>query len=132
MTILGFRQRAEQGLRSPSKFNPFHCGKIVRIRSYSGPDFPAFELNTERYSVSLRIQSECREMQTIITPNKDIFYAMFQSNVAISYPLKILENLQFSDVFRGYKMETLAQNRPITYGFDTQPLKLIKSYLMNR
>ena len=26
-----------------------HCVKSVRIRSYSGPDFPAFGLNTERY-----------------------------------------------------------------------------------
>ena len=33
--------------------------KRVRIRSYFGPHFPAFELNTERYSVSLCIQSEC-------------------------------------------------------------------------
>ena len=34
-----------------------HCVKRVRIRSYSGPHFPALRLNTERYSVSLRIQS---------------------------------------------------------------------------
>ena len=26
-----------------------HCVKNVRIRSYSGPYFPAFELNTETY-----------------------------------------------------------------------------------
>ena len=36
-----------------------HHVKSVRIRSYSGPYFPVFGLNTERYSVSLRIQSEC-------------------------------------------------------------------------
>ena len=34
---------------------PSHCVKNVRIRSNSGPYFPAFGLNTERYSVSLRI-----------------------------------------------------------------------------
>ena len=28
-----------------------HCIKSIRIRSYSGPYFPAFGLNTERYSV---------------------------------------------------------------------------------
>ena len=28
-----------------------HCVKTVRIRSYSGPYFPAFGLNTEGYSV---------------------------------------------------------------------------------
>ena len=27
------------------------CVKSARIRSYSGPDFPAFGLNTERYVV---------------------------------------------------------------------------------
>ena len=28
------------------------CVQRVRIRNYSGPYFPAFELNTERYEVS--------------------------------------------------------------------------------
>ena len=32
-----------------------HCVKSVRIRSFFGPYFPAFELNMERYSVSLCI-----------------------------------------------------------------------------
>ena len=48
----------------------------VRIWSYSGPDFPAFGLNKERYSVSLRIQSDCGKIRTIIYPNTDIFYAV--------------------------------------------------------
>ena len=48
--------------------------KIVRILSYSGPHFPALELNAERYFVSLRIQSECGKIRTIITPNTDTFY----------------------------------------------------------
>ena len=29
-----------------------HCGKSIRIRSFSGPYFPAFGRNTERYGVS--------------------------------------------------------------------------------
>ena len=29
-----------------------HCVKSVHIRIFSGPYFPAFELNTERYRVS--------------------------------------------------------------------------------
>ena len=41
-----------------------HCVKHVCIRSYSGPYFPAFELNTEIYSVNLRIQSECWKIRT--------------------------------------------------------------------
>ena len=35
--------------------------KSVRIQSYSGPYFPAYRLNTERYGVSFRIQSECEK-----------------------------------------------------------------------
>ena len=42
----------------------FHCAKSVRIGSSSGPYFPAFGLNTERYSVSLRIRSECEKIWT--------------------------------------------------------------------
>ena len=48
-----------------------HCVKSVHIWSYSGPHFPVFGLNTERDGVSLHIQSECREMWTRLTPNKD-------------------------------------------------------------
>ena len=48
-----------------------NCVKSVRTRSYSGLHFPAFGLNAERYSVSLRIQFECGKMQTRITPNTD-------------------------------------------------------------
>ena len=47
-----------------------------RIRSYSGPYFPAFRLNTERHSVSLRTQSECGKIWTRITSNTDSFYAV--------------------------------------------------------
>ena len=53
-----------------------HCIKKVRIRSYSGPFFPVFGLNTERYIVYLRIQSECGKIRTRITPNPDTFYGV--------------------------------------------------------
>ena len=41
-----------------------HCVISVRIRSYSGPHFPGFGLNTERNSVSLHLYSECRKMRS--------------------------------------------------------------------
>ena len=56
--------------------NHIHSVKSVGIWSYSGPYFPAFGLNTERYGVSHRIQSECGKMRTRITPNTDTFYAV--------------------------------------------------------
>ena len=45
--------------------------KSVHIRSYSGPYFPTFGLNTERYSVSLRIQSDTGKYEPEITPHLD-------------------------------------------------------------
>ena len=45
--------------------------KSVRIRSYSGPYFPAFGLNMGRYRVSLRIQYKWGKMRTRKTPNTD-------------------------------------------------------------
>ena len=44
-----------------------HCVKSVHIRSYSGPHFPAFGLNKERYSVGIR-------------ENADSFYAATVGN----------------------------------------------------
>ena len=74
-----------------AKGNLTHCVKSVHIRSYSGPNFPAFELNTERYSVSLRIQSKCGKMRTRITPNTDTFYALTGTAAAI-FSLSLFQN----------------------------------------
>ena len=37
----------------------------------------------------------------------------FSTNVPLLYPLKTLENLRFSDVFRGYRSGTLVENELI-------------------
>ena len=57
--------------------------KSVHIRSFSGPNFRTFELTTERYSISLCMQSECGEIRTRITPNKDTFYAVLTFNTEV-------------------------------------------------
>ena len=44
---------------------------------FSGPHFPAFGLNMERYSVSLRIQSEFGKIRTSKTPNMDTFHEVY-------------------------------------------------------
>ena len=49
------------------------CVKSVPIRSFSGPYFSAFGLNTERYSVSLCIQSKCRKTRTRKLPIQTLF-----------------------------------------------------------
>ena len=53
-----------------------HSVESVCIRNYSGPYFPAFGLNTERYGVSLCIQSECEKIRPRINLNTDIFHAV--------------------------------------------------------
>ena len=60
--------------------NTFHYVKsvLIFIRSFSGPYFPAFGLNMERYmGVSLRTQSECEEIRTRKTPNTDTLHTVF-------------------------------------------------------
>ena len=64
-------------------YHLLHCVISVRIRNYSGPYFSAFVLNTERYGVSLPIQSEYWKMQTRITPNTDTFHAVLVFNFSI-------------------------------------------------
>ena len=65
----------QSGNRDPLNYNiedevflitPYrsHCMKSVQIRSYFWSYFPIFGLNTERYEVSLCIQSECRKIRT--------------------------------------------------------------------
>ena len=67
-----------------------HSVKSVRIRCYSGHYFHTFGLNTERYSVSLRIHCECRRLRTRITPNTDNFYAVSNDRVLCLFVASIL------------------------------------------
>ena len=70
-----------------------HCVKSVRIRSFSCQYFPTFGLNTRRYSVSLRIQSECGTIRTRKTPNTDTFHAV------VFFHKKILKELSLNSFF---------------------------------
>ena len=59
-----------------------HCVEIVCIWSFSGPftvRSVRFGLNTERYFVSLRIQSKCGKIKTKKSPNTDASHAMITS-----------------------------------------------------
>ena len=73
--------------RLPNKISVKHCVKGVRIRSYSGPHFPVFGLNTDRYGVSLSIQSKCGKMRTRIIPNTGTFYAV---KLKMTYFIKLI------------------------------------------
>ena len=63
----------------------FHCVKTICIRSYSGPYFPSFVLNTESYGVSLRIQPECGKIRTRVTPHKGTFLRSVQQRFNLHY-----------------------------------------------
>ena len=95
-----------------------HCMKSVRVRSYFGPDFPIFGLNTERYGVS---QCNClclflsKPLHSIFwyvaCPRHRKIFDQYLANVTLLYLLKSPENLLLSSVFIRCKMETLARNR---------------------
>ena len=57
---------------------------------YFGLYFPAFGMN--RYRVFLRIQSECRKMQTRITSNTETFHAVliFDALVTLVVPINFI------------------------------------------
>ena len=56
--------------------------KIVRIWDFSGLYFPAFGLNTERYGVSRRMQSECGKMRTKETPIMETFHTVVEKSAS--------------------------------------------------
>ena len=48
--------------------------KVSKYGIFSGPYFPAFQLNTEKYFVSLHIQSECKKHGPEKTSYLDTFH----------------------------------------------------------
>ena len=65
--------------------------KVFKYWVFSGPYFTAFRLNTERYSVSVRIQSQCRKIRT----RKNSVFGHFSRSVGIKWTL-VCFNLQIN------------------------------------
>ena len=59
--------------------------KSVQIRSFSGPCFPVFELNTKIYAINLRIQSEWRKKRTRKTPYLDTFHPVSLLAICVNH-----------------------------------------------
>ena len=74
----------------------YHSVKCIPIRSFSGLCFPTFGLNTERYGVSLRIQSECWKIGTRNFPNTDIFHVEIRSISPYSVRMREITDHKFS------------------------------------
>ena len=68
------------------------------------PYFPAFGLNTERYSVSVRIPFKYGKMRTRITLNTDNFHAVLieASLKCLPTNLSLQKKIQFLKIFKGY------------------------------
>ena len=85
-------------------FRDKHCVKSVRIWSFSGPYFPTFPLNTERYGASLHVQSECGNMRIRKTPNPNVFHAVKSIRVlGLQIWNKLLETLKAKRSFQAFK-----------------------------
>ena len=69
------------------KIEPKYCVKSVRIRSFSGPYFPAFGLNISPYSVRMRENTEQK------TPNTDTFHAVIISTTTKKGNYEALQNI---------------------------------------
>ena len=91
--------------------------KSVRIRSYSGPYFHAFGLNTERYELSLRIPSECEKIRTRITPNTDTFHAVqaFENSFLQELPHTTAFNFETNEMKSNVNINLIIQSRKQTH-----------------
>ena len=58
----------------------FTAWKVYKWGVFSGPYFPAFELNAERYFLSFRIQSECWKIRT----RKNSLFGHFSRSASIN------------------------------------------------
>ena len=71
--------------------------KSVRIRSISDSYFPIFGLNTDRYSLSLLIQSKCGKIRTRKTSNTDTFYVVYFCSFLIVLRQSVVMNVVMSN-----------------------------------
>ena len=78
-----------------------HCVKSVRTWSFSGPYFPAFELNTERYGVSPCILFECGKIKirTRKTLNTDTIHAVNDMKIRVQAPKVVANYISTSELF---------------------------------
>ena len=56
------------------------ASKVSKFKDFSGPYFPIFELNTDIYSLSLRIQYEYGKILTRKTSNSGTFHTVIFNN----------------------------------------------------
>ena len=68
--------------------------KVSKYGVFSGPYFPLFGLNTERYGVNLHIQSECGKIRTRKNSVFGHFHAVYMKVKLYKIAWKLLKTLQ--------------------------------------
>ena len=77
--IKDLSRKSKQTLLTRHLEYSFTAWKVSKYGVISGPYFPAFGLITERYELSLRIQSECGKIRTWNNSYLDTFHAVINA-----------------------------------------------------
>ena len=85
----------------------FKTVKSTRVRRFTGPYFSAFGLNTERYGVSIRIQSECGKIRTRKTPNTETFHTLQMKDYFQNFVREVFCKKLFLKSFAEFTGKTL-------------------------
>ena len=70
----------------------FTLHESVRVWSFSGPYFPAFGLNTEKYGVSLPIQFKCGKIRTRKLRIRTLFTQCYVDRYHLEYSCRYFGN----------------------------------------
>ena len=107
-----------------------HYVKSVRIRSYSGPHFPAFRLNTERYSIS-PYSVRMRENRD---QNNSEYEHFLRSGIVVLFQLRLCQmfvigtsNKLNDESGEGYEHVTVARELSV---MDLELLKFINNQVV--
>ena len=82
--------------------------KVSKYGVFSGLYFPAFGLNTETYSVSLRIQSKCRKMRT----RRNSLFGHFSRSVILMFRTILPSSAMLSRKLSHIMLTRLEQSWP--------------------
>ena len=97
--------------------------KVSKYEVFSGPYFPAFELNMERYEISLRIQSECGKIRT----RKNSVFGHFSRS-----EITIFAKRSISDVWLTTWLGSECSSAFTSSDDNCNIISLKKEYLQNR
>ena len=94
----------------------------IAIRSFYDPHLSACGLNTKRYSVSVRIQSESGKIRTRKTPKSDTFHAVILFKFRQKHFFRKIINIKAYTIFRSSQIKqpalyvgNMGQNLPTEF-----------------